>query len=382
MIAVIVILSLMLIIAFAAVLFDIIPFAENILKRRGMGSLSFGDDWYKAAESTAEKWLKNGVPIVPKKSESRLVIIDIIKGDYKVKAIQSWQEAPVLCAVNNGNIARNFINKKLSENIFDTDRVDVAMLAYAMLDKGEKNELKPYMDKVFGLITEKYERTGRVPYSKEDNICFVDTVGLVCPFLAEYAVKYNSEYAAKIAVSVIKNYYENGFHKDFGLPVHCFNANNNAPLGLYGWGRGCGWWAAGLADTYNSFNKSELFNDEKSYIKQLIEIFADDIIKYQRADGGFDRNVLYFSGADSAATSMIAWFLCCAGDIFDNDKYSQASKKAMYYICSVTRKDGTVDYSQGDTTGPGFYSTASIVVPAAQGFALRTYRFTEGGMNK
>ena len=74
---------------------------------------------------------------------------------------------------------------------------------------------------------------------------------------------------------------------------------------------------------------------------------------------------------------MIAMALAYAGKLTENKKYSRAAKRALGYLFTVTRRDGTVDYSQGDTMGVGFYSQASIVLPAAQGFALRAYYILE-----
>ena len=76
---------------------------------------------------------------------------------------------------------------------------------------------------------------------------------------------------------------------------------------------------------------------------------------------------------------MLAYFLAYAAEITGNDKYKESAKKAVSHIYSVTRRSGIVDWSQGDTIGVGFYSDASIVVPAAQGFALRAYMMIKEG---
>ena len=44
----------------------------------------------------------------------------------------------------------------------------------------------------------------------------------------------------------------------------------------------------------------------------------------------------------------------------------------MRYLQSVTRRDGTVDFSQGDTKGIGVYSMNFDRLPFTQGFVLRT----------
>lgn len=365
--------------------FDFVPMVIDILGRRGIGS--FGDDgqWLSAAEGTAENWLENGVPTVPKNAEKGYRFFDLIKGEHKVAAIQHWQEASVLLAMNEADspAADEFIKKVFSDgDAFNSARVDTAMLAFAILcnKNTDKNEIKPYMDKIAENLLEKYRRTGRIPYSDDDDICFVDTVGLVCPFLVRYSCEYNNSEALSAAMKVITDYAEKGLHNELGLPVHCYDNSNGAPLGIYGWGRGCGWWATGLADSFRQLNKFDGFVEEKTKLLKLIIKFADTIINYQCDDGAFDRNVLHFSGKDSSATAMVGYFLAYAGKITKREKYTSAAEKAVKYLFTVTRKDGTVDYSQGDTMGIGFYSSVFSVVPATQGFAIRAFLALEGDM--
>ncbi len=359
-------------------LFDAVPFVKAILKRRGMGSFNSSEQWLSKAEETALKWLSNGVPVVPKNYNERLRFIDIVKGNYKGNAIQSWQEGSVLLSANefSQEKAEIFIEKVLSEkDKFNSNRVDTAMLFFAMMkNKNISDEkIRISAEKIAQFLFKKYDETGSIPYGGNSNILFVDTIGLVCPFLAEYAVKFNDKKSLTIAMKIIEEYYLHGFHKELKLPIHCFDKRNNAPIGIYGWGRGCAWWATGLADTYRAIENINGFENEKEILLNFIDSFAGTIINYQRKNGAFDRNSLLFSGEDSSATAMLAYFLGFAGKITGKDEYFSSAQKAMKYIYSVTRRDGTVDWSQGDTMGAGFYSTASIVVPAAQGFAIRAY---------
>ncbi|MCQ2471163.1 MAG: glycoside hydrolase family 88 protein [Clostridia bacterium] len=359
-------------------LFDAVPFVKDILNRRGMGRFNSSEEWLSKAEETVLKWLSKGVPVVPKNYNERLRFIDIVKGNYKGNAIQSWQEGSVLLSANefSPEKAEDFIEKVLSEkDRFNSGRVDIAMLAFAIMNnkKISDEKIKILAEKIAQLLLKKYDETGSIPYGGNSNILFVDTIGLVCPFLAEYAVKFNDKKAMTVAIKIIEEYYLHGFHKELKLPIHCFDKRNDAPIGIYGWGRGCAWWATGLADTYRSIENASEFKNEKEMLLNLIDSFAETMAHYQSENGAFDRNLLLFSGEDSSATAMLAYFLSLAGKITGKDEYFSSAQRAMKYIYSVTRKDGTVDWSQGDTMGAGFYSTASIVVPAAQGFAIRAY---------
>ena len=364
-----------------AVSFDVIPFIKNVLGRRGIGCYS-DDEWAFNAEKKAVRWLETGVPIVPVIADKRFTVIDRIKGNYKADSISYWQKSALLAAINktNSELAAEFIYDEIEKNtLIESWATDAASLGYAILcnESIDKVRIRGTVDVLAEALIEKFRATGSIPYSAKSNIRFVDTIGLVCPFLIKYAVMYSDEEKLYAAISLIKEYGEYGLHEKLRLPVHCFDPETKAPLGIYGWGRGCGWWAIGLADSFYALLSSEGYDEEKvTVLKYYIE-FCDTVIKYQCSNGAFDRNLLYFSGEDSLATGMIALALAYAGKITGKRTYSNAARRALGYIFSVTRRDGTVDYSQGDTMGIGFYSQASIVLPAAQGFALRAYYILE-----
>lgn len=361
--------------------FDVIPFFKNILGRKGIGCYC-DDEWAFYVEKKAVKWLEKGVPVVPRIADKRFTVIDRVSGNYKADSIGYWQKASLLAAVNktNSDIAADIIYTELEKNtLIESWATDAASLGYAMLcnESIDKVRIRGTADVLAEALIEKFRATGSIPYSTRSKIRFVDTIGLVCPFLVKYAVMYSDGEKLRAAVSLIKEYGEYGLHKDLKLPVHCFDPSNKAPLGIYGWGRGCGWWAVGLADSFYSLYSADGYDEEKLTILKYYVEFCDTIIKYQCPNGAFDRNVLCFSGPDSSATAMIAMALAYAGKITGNRIYSNAARRAVNYLFTVTRRDGTVDYSQGDTMGVGFYSQASIVVPAAQGFALRAYYILE-----
>ncbi len=366
----------------AAISFDVVPFVLNTLGRMKIGTLK-GDDWFAAATDTAVKWSEKGLPSVPRVAGQRLTVVDRLNKTYKLETIQSWQTGSVLMSLNEiapevaKQSALKYIDPQTGEWVSFIDRVDSAFLAYSILSNPciDKEFIRPAMKAAADMLLGEYDRYGSVPYTKNSDHRYVDTVGLVCPFLVKYSLVYDDKKAMEAAVALIEEYEKLGLHSEFKTPVHCFDVKTKAPLGLYSWGRGCGWWAVGLAESFRILNET----DEDSFVKEKIIIlkcllsFCAVMVKYQGDNGAFDRNIFAPSGADSSATAMIAYMLAYSGELSKNDKFTQSASKAMGYIFSVTRRDGTVDYSQGDTMGIGFYSAHSLVLPAAQGFALRTY---------
>ena len=49
----------------------------------------------------------------------------------------------------------------------------------------------------------------------------------------------------------------------------------------------------------------------------------------------------------------------------------ESADKAIGYLMGVTRRNGAVDFSQGDTKDIGVYSTLFDILPFTQGFCIR-----------
>ena len=67
----------------------------------------------------------------------------------------------------------------------------------------------------------------------------------------------------------------------------------------------------------------------------------------------------------------MAYFYAICANEFDSDVYMCVSEKAISYLMKVTRKNGEIDFSQGDTKGIGYYSMTSDIMPFTQGMACR-----------
>ena len=58
--------------------------------------------------------------------------------------------------------------------------------------------------------------------------------------------------------------------------------------------------------------------------------------------------------------------------IFKEINYNEEAKKALDYLNSVTRRNGAIYFSQGDTKAIGVYSQNFDILPFTQGFVLKT----------
>lgn len=361
--------------------FDYIDVLSNWLGRIKIGTIQQDSEWKEATQKVVRKWLGSGTPTVPLNENKKLRIIDAIKSKNTVVSTAYWQDAAILKAAASMKDTDDGIFSLLDRYI-DTDsgkwktepkRIDCAILAHEMLccDYIDNGSVKPAMDYVAKFLKELYEEYETIPYNvNSKDVRFVDTVGMVCPFLMKYAVVYDKPEYVDIAFKQIKEYKKHGFCKETGAPFHCFNVKSNAPLGICGWGRGCAWWALGITDSLRALMSVNSYNIEKvTLLKYCIEFMA--LMKQQqRDDGAFERMIFTPSLEDSSAGAILAYCFAHLSKVIENDDFEICCKKTLRHFKNCTRRNGVIDYSQGDTMGIGFYSDGFRIVPAAQGFAV------------
>lgn len=366
-------------------LIDIIPVLKDWFGRIHIGRYNDNKIWRQSISIRALKWLNN-TPKIKVTDNTRLVVIDMLKGNYTKSAIQHWQEAGLLLGFSESLKEKedkeviNQINIYLN-NKFDSsgnwkknpEYVDGAMLAYAImkLPIREVDNYKNAWDSTWTMVKEHIGNDGTVQYRKfMSNYRYVDTIGFICPFLVLYGLKYKKDECIELAIKQIKEYEKYGFLENYHIPCHAYDINNKFPLGFYGWGRGLGWFAIGLIDAWNELPEK---NKYKSILKESIKKFALAATKLQQENGSWNWTVARREcRADSSTTATLGWFMLNAAKIDEISKECFASTdKAINYLMKVTRRDGSVDFSQGDTKDIGVYSMLFNILPFTQGFSIR-----------
>jgi len=305
-------------------------------------------EWQKAVERKARQWLKHS-PTVKITDQSRLILWDILRGRYRSNNIQSWQDAGLLFGLSHED-ALSYVDRHKGLFSQKNLNVDCLLLAYALKRKGvlnRENEIR--IKKFFAPYIEKIQT---VPYRKNiPNIRFVDTIGLICPFLC--CVGYE-----EIALRQIKDFDEVLLQEVY--PPHAYDIGKKIPLGVFDWSRGIGWYVLGLIETeYLAGNKERILR------------LAAKLLKYQQHDGGFSCMVFNIEERfESSGTALIGLLFVKAYELSLDNAYLQAALAAENALMRNTRRDGTVDFAQGDTKGIGFYSRTFDRMPFAQGMIL------------
>lgn len=334
--------------------------------------------WKTAVEQKAVRWLKQ-TPVVKITDSSRYILLDMISGKYRSHTIQSWQKAALILGLLESKressvkqakeAAAILINEKGNWKEKPT-RVDCGMLSYALMRTVDQvDSIRGAMDESAMIIKKSVNDQGLISYTgqKDNPDMYVDTIGLCCPFLVRYAKEYHLPEYEMLAFQQIENYHEYGLLQGTALPNHAYTLKYGLPLGVYGWGRGTGWYVIGLLDSYENFMNEEY----RTIVNRWICEAAEEYKKFQLTNGGFGSIIQSTHTYDSSATAVLAWFYNRCGQIFDNAEYYAIAEACLKKLLQSTRTNGAIDWCQGDTKGIGIFSQTYDVMPFAQGMALR-----------
>ena len=360
----VVLLSAFALFVLAAASVDIVPAVRTWVGRIGVGRMS-ADTSRQKIRAVALRQLRK-TPPVPVSDQTRFTLPERLRGTYRSAHIQAWQQAALLLGAQQAKAEREIAAFQATVLTPDgrwkqtPESTDAALLAYALLRATKEPEtIRPAMDAMYtflrGIIS-----GGTIPYTQRaPQVRFVDTVGMVCPFLYLYGKIYDCPEAQTLCMAQLSEYAQKGLHPALYLPVHAFRRGTGAPLGIYGWGRGCGWYALALAELTRCGADVQVFAVP----------FADALLSVQQKNGAFSRQLFAEAGTESSATAMLGHFLFVQSAASSGAPYRAAAARALDAVAAVTRRDGTVDMAQGDTKGIGFYSMRLLPLPAAQGFA-------------
>ena len=349
------------------------------LKRYHIGRWRSSDEWKSAVLSRALQWLRK-MPVVPQTSLPTYALLDFIHNTKKNDTIQSWQHAGLalgIYAMNSYALSPE-LNRWLEQWIHSdgtwrqsVPKVDFAMMGYALsvIDTNYQH-IRPAMDWVLSILQANLCEDGLVSYSQGTNtgVRYVDTLGMICPFLSRYGTLYHQPQYVDLAVHQITQFHDKAMWNMTALPCHAFDMHQNIPLGVYGWGRGTGWYLIALTDT-----RYELCDvPQKDLLTSFMKEAADYYYRFQAPDGGFC-TILQGGGCyDSSITAIMAYFYLQCSIIFCNEAYHTVSMRCLQKLKQSTMKNGALDQCQGDTHGIGVFSTHFDILPFAQGILLRT----------
>ncbi len=293
------------------------------------------EKWRDAVASKARKWL-NHTPVVP--ANDKIF-------HRKSVNVQFWQIGGLLLGLDDKD-AERFVSTHPDIYEKGASPVETSFLAYTLkchhqLGLDQEQKLK---SSLCNLVTR-----GTLQY--RDTACdlrYVDTIGLACPFMCSAGME---DAADRQIAEFDRTLYDGVF------PPHAFDPVRNLPMGVYDWSRGMGWYILGLISSENN--------------KERVTRLASRMLDFQRSDGSFGCFLFNPSSRkESSGTALAGLLLTTAYEWGDDVRFLQAARKAESALMSMTRRNGAIDYAQGDTKDIGMYSGRFDTMPFVQGIAL------------
>lgn len=185
-------------------------------------------------------------------------------------------------------------------------------------------------------------------YRKEHHVCFVDAIGMVCPFLYLYSEVCESSEALALANKQIEFYIDNAFEKDSNLPFHAFDLENGLKIGPVNWSRGVGWFLIGLAYALKQLDLNspdrDRFNDLFDTINRKLDALRIEGVFWPQFFGHTNDESI-----DTSSTLMIYYSRLTAAKSVDTKNLNAVLKKSL-------DKQGFITKSTGDTIYINKYS--------------------------
>lgn len=255
-------------------------------------------------------------------------------------------------------------------------KLDYAMNGYSMIYLHQLTrhiKYKQAMEKIVDyLYLHPKDKNGSLPYRKNTpNDIYIDSIGMICPFLCRYGTLYQDNKAIDLAIKQIINFIHYGFDNHSYLPYHGYNSTENTKLGIIGWGRAVGWLLIGMIDSLEYIDRS---NPYYYYLSKLVNRIVNITIKYQMSNGYFAWQLTAIEGhIDTSSTAMICYAIKKGVMIgILNKSYLYHSNLGLLSLYGSIKK-GVVMDSSAECMGFGMYPQRYDAYPWAQGPATALF---------
>jgi rhamnogalacturonyl hydrolase YesR len=241
-------------------------------------------------------------------------------------------------------------------NFDKVDQVPFGITALNFYQFSEKKKYRDIADYIYNkLLSWTETNTQIIPYRKESNLLFIDTLGMVCPFLIRYSVTFKNHDALYLAYKQIHFYIEHGTDRSSALPFHVINKDHQIKLGPTNWGRGIGWYLLALSEFRKSFDDDLINNEIKKCFKSLLTLQLDEGLWSQ-----FPGTSYHF---DASVSSMLIYSMSL-------DERFREEAKNRFQVLKKHIKNGLIKSTSGDTINVNMYSNIFGDSEFSQGILL------------
>lgn len=233
---------------------------------------------------------------------------------------------------------------------------------YSSLDHAQKNI-------VFSFLSQcSRDSNGSILYRESLSATFLDTLGMVTPFLARYGAETGNMGAIRLGLTQFQAFFSEGMDERTGLPYHGYDEPLQVKCGVIGWGRGVGWLLLGLAEFLVHCPDG---TPERAEAREYFLRMVNTVMQYQRPDGGFSWQLQALEGpADTSVTSMVGHSLARYNAVEAKSLYEAELHAMEESLLDSVLGNGLVTGSSAECIGFSMYPQVFESNSWGQGFGL------------
>jgi len=252
--------------------------------------------------------------------------------------------------------------------LFEFNKIDQSLFGLVFLRLFTITSVEKYIraaDRVYNFICTDFmlESRSLILYRKESKVGFVDTLGMVCPFLYYYAEEKKNTNARDLANKQLFFFINNALESDSNLPFHALDLECNLKIGPTNWSRGLGWFLIGLSYSLKFSNTEnnlyyKSFDDLFNLINKRLDKIKVKGLYWSQFLGHTNDN-----SVDTSATLMFYYARLTASKKLDVEEFNALLKGSI-------NKKGYIFNSTGDTIYINKYSRQKGYSEITQGLLV------------
>ncbi len=249
---------------------------------------------------------------------------------------------------------------KSGELRFSFDKLDQVLFGLVFIKMHQEfgdEKYKKGAQNIYKALAAFRTEEGIYLYRGDLKVLFVDTIGMVIPFLYEYGTEFSIPEVLGDARMQLQYFHAvMGMDKRSKFPHHAFDMEKSMMLGSANWSRGTAWYSVGVS--YALQYESELDWLQEHYALMMQDLKLLSINSYWPQFLGHTDE----TSIDASATVMFWYSLALRGE----DVYDDLARALEHAI----NPQGFVEFSSGDTFYINKYSRLKSKSELTQGILL------------
>lgn len=261
----------------------------------------------------------------------------------------------------NKEVFKTQFDKLLESNgnpTFEINRVDQVPFGLASINMYKTYNEEKYLsfaDKFYKYTINSIDDTDSIVlYRSGQPTVLNDVLGMVIPFLIEYASVTGKDEPLEIAEKQLEYYIKYGVDKETYLPAHAISRKHLVKVGSANWGRGIGWYYIALSYFYK---ETGLFEDEYQGLTETLLSLKNSEGLWSQFPGSSEK-------FDASSTTMFLYGLIL------NDPENYSSTEVLKSLQNYISETGVILQTSGDTYGTNRYSNTFGESELSQGMLL------------